>query len=174
MYNIFLTFILDWYNPDAVFEYIYDEHDKDIFIFYKESIIIYIAFLISSCLEKKMLIVSFIIMFIFINISIYRNYKFKNKNNILYSKINLSKNNEISNIINNLFNFKNIKNNFKKIKKKEYKKLYLSLILENLMKILYVIILIIGFIYNFIETKNKYKKNFKFYKFIFSIRKCKK
>ena len=50
----FLTFILDWYNPDAVFEYIYDEHM--IYLFFKESIIIYIAFLISSCLEKNVIV----------------------------------------------------------------------------------------------------------------------
>ena len=173
----FFTYILNWYTPHSVFEYNYDEHDKNIWLFYKESIIIYVIFLISSCLDKTFLILSFIVMFLFINISTYRNYEYKNDNDKLYSIIDYPKKQNILNTLKDLFNYKKIKKNFNILNKEEYKKyinLYISLIIENILKILYITILIIGFFYNFIKTKKLEKNKFKLYEFIFSIRKCKK
>ena len=118
----FFTYILNWYTPHSVFQYNYRDHEKNIWLFYRESLVIYTIFLISSCLNKTFLILSFIIMFIFINISTYRNYKYKYDNNKLYSIINYSKNNKKLNLINIFLNYKNIKLNFNKLNKKEYKK----------------------------------------------------
>jgi hypothetical protein len=171
----FFTYILNWYTPHSVFEYNYDEHDKNIWLFYKESIIIYIIFLVSSCLNITFLILSFIVMFIFINISTYRNYKYKNDNNKLYSIIDYPKRTYILNTLKDLFNYNKIINNLNILNKKEnkkYKNLYISILLENILKIIYIIILIIGFFYNLIKTKKHEKNKFKLNEFIFSIRKC--
>ena len=91
----FFTYVLDWYTPKTVLKYNYFEEEKNIWTFYKESIIIYFIFLISSCLNTKYLMISFLIMFIFINISIYRNYKYKNDNNKLSSILQYSNNENI-------------------------------------------------------------------------------
>ena len=173
----FFTYVLNWYTPESVLKYNYSEEDKNIWTFYKESLVIYIIFLISSCLNTKYLMISFLIMFIFINISIYRNYKYKNDNNKLTSILQYSNSENILIELKNIFNVKKIKNNFIILNKKEnkkYKKLYISILIENILKIIYIFVLIIGFIYNLLNKKKEYKNKFNIIKFIFDVKKCNK
>ena len=158
----FFTYVLDWYTPKTVLKYNYFEEEKNIWTFYKESIIIYFIFLISSCLNTKYLMISFLIMFIFINISIYRNYKYKNDNNKLSSILQYSNNENIFIELKNKFNLKKIKNNFTILNKKynkKYNNLYLLLLIENILKIIYVFVLIIGLIVNLLIKKKNIKIN---------------
>ena len=164
----FFTFVLDWYTPNSVFSFSYSEKDKSLGAFYQKSIAIYLAFLITSCLNKNFLIVSFAIMFIFLNVSIYRNYKYKNDNQEICKYI---KCNRYDNTLQILRNFKNIPEKMRKLDNKYYE-LFIILLIEDILKIMYVLVLVVGFIYNFVKMKKKYKNKFKFYEFIFSIRKC--
>lgn len=170
----FFAYVLDWYTPETVLKYNYSEEEKNIWTFYKESIIIYFIFLISSCLNTKHLMISFLIMFIFINIPIYRNYKYKNDNNKLSSILQYSNSENIFIELKNKFNLKKIKNNFTILNKKynkKYNNLYLLLLIENILKIIYVFVLIIGLIVNLLIKKKEYKNKFNILKFIFGIKK---
>jgi hypothetical protein len=164
----FFTFVLDWYTPSSILSFNYSEKDKSLGTFYQKSFAIYLAFLITSCLNKGFLITSFAIMFIFLNISIYRNYKYKNDNQEICKHI---KCNRYNNIFQIWYNFENIPEKMRKLDNKYYE-LFIILLIEDILKIMYVLVLIMGFIYNFVKMKKKHKNKFRFYEFIFSIRKC--
>lgn len=167
----FFTFVLDWYTPSSIFSFSYNEKDKSLGTFYQKSFAIYLAFLITSCLNKGFLITSFAIMFIFLNISIYRNYKYQEDNKEICKYIKCTRYNNMFGI---LHDFKNSGSKLNKLnnKDKKFNEIFILLLIEDILKIIYILVLIVGFIYNFIVVKKTQKENFRLYEFIFSIRKC--
>lgn len=137
----FFTFVLDWYTPYNIFPKIFVSDKTDLLRFLLMSFIIYIFFVLTTCLNLTYTIALFFLIFILLNMYLYKN-----------SEITTQEKDELIDPT----NFTNIFDLTK------------SYYIINVVQVSIILLIIIGFFYNLFISKKQQGKKFKFIKFLFS------
>lgn len=136
----FFTFVLNWYTPYNIFPKIFSDDLNSIFKYLGLTLLIYIFFILTTCLNLPSTIALFFAIFILLNLYLYKNTSLTDKtNNDLINPTDLTNILDLSP--------------------------YYSI---NIFQVGIVLLIIGGFIYNLITTKKTQGKKFKFIKFLFS------
>lgn len=136
----FFTFVLDWYTPNNIFPKIFSNDLNSIFKYLGLSLLIYVFFILTTCLNLPSTIALFFAIFILLNLYLYKNTSLSDKT---------------STDLTNPADLKNILDLSK----------YYSI---NILQIGILFLIIVGFAYNLIVTMKTQKQKFKFIKFLFS------
>ena len=139
----FFTFVLNWYTPNNIFPRIFSDNLDNIFKYLGLSLLIYVFFILTTCLNLPFTIVLFFAIFILLNLYLYKN---------------ISLTNTDTTIPTNLSNPSDLKNVFDVT---EYNSI-------NILQIGILFLIIIGFIHNLIVSIRTQGKKFKFIRFLFS------
>ena len=137
----FFTFVLDWYTPYNIFPKIFVSDATDVFKFLLMSLIIYVFFVLTTCLNLTSTICLFFLIFILLNLYLYKN-----------SQISDQEKDELIDPT----NFTNIFDLTK------------SYHIINVVQVAIILLIITGFFYNLFISKKQQGKKFKFIKFLFS------
>jgi preprotein translocase subunit YajC len=135
----FFTFVLNWYNPYNIYPNTFLDNISGIPKYLTLTTIIYITFILTSCLNLHFSIVLFFLIFILLNIYLYRDENKENKEN------NLEKIDVLT-----FFDFDS------------------GFDISNLIQVLIIFVIIIGFVYNLIVSKKLAGNKFNLLKFLFS------
>jgi len=137
----FFTFVLDWYTPYNIFPKIFVSNANDLFKFLSMAVVIYVFFILTTCLNLASTIILFFLIFILLNLYLYRN-----------SQISDQEKEELIDPT----NFTNIFDLTK------------SYHIINVVQISIILLIVGGFIYNLVKSKKIQGKKFEFIKFLFS------
>jgi hypothetical protein len=136
----FFTFVLNWYTPYNIFPKIFSDNVNNVFKYLGLTLLIYIFFILTTCLNLPSTIALFFSIFILLNLYLHKNSSITDK-----SKEDLINPTNLSNILD--------------------LSAYYSI---NIFQVGIVLLIIGGFIYNLIVTKKVQGNKFKFIKFLFS------
>ena len=148
----FFTFVLNWYSPNNIFPKIFIEKNetftKDVVL----SIVIYVFFVLTTCLNLTFSIILFFLIFIMLNMYIKMNLDKKNKE-AHQGKVELIDTTDPKNML-----------KFFDIRRK--------MDMTDAIKLAIILTVVIGFVYNLTVTMKEQGSKFKLIHFLFSDGSC--